>query len=548
MSCPTLRRFIVLIFPVILIAFSASKTNAQEKADKSTYQSETDDLLSIEKVSVLPFTDNLQGIYARPLEAHFSQAVDKMHRWDFVPATNSGMILSPEELEAAPAKALQVAQGLGADAFFAARVTKGPNGVIIHLSLFLSKDGKLLSQAILKDYKQFNLNDLKEQMDRLLSEIVSRIPYSGRVLSREANRVTVNLGSRDGIQKNQMLSVIQLIKANRHPKFNFLVRTEKEIFGKIKVLKVDETLSFGVVVTEKERGAIQKGGKIGPLDFVTYSGSESLSIEPSAEDALQNRDDANIAFGKDARAWQPQRPATFGQIGARIGLAQVKQATQVSGVGGLEATNPASPSVTLDGELWITPEWTFSARIRQGLLTVNNPREGSSTPKELNQTFTDYEASIGYRLRFGPYGSSPYAEPQIGFLNHTFTTEDTKLSTFMSQKFTGFKLGVSGMAPLTPQADYGVGGEFTLVFNGHVKEKPKSSGSDSDTQIVKFGLIGFKKLGERLKAQVHLDFEMYSASFSGAGTREDVSGSFTGTATSSSQRFTTLSAGLYYMF
>ena len=147
--------------------------------------------------------------------------------------------------------------------------------------------------------------------------------------------MTVNLGTKDGIQTNQMLSVIQLIKAHRHPKFNFLVRTEKEIFGKIKVLKVDETLSFGVVVSEKERGAIQKGSKIGPLDFVTYSGTESLSLEPSAEDALVNRDDSNIAFGKNARAWQPQSPATFGQIGARLGLAQVKEATQVNGVGGL---------------------------------------------------------------------------------------------------------------------------------------------------------------------------------------------------------------------
>ena len=103
-----------------------------------------------------------------------------------------------------------------------------------------------------------------------------------------------------------MLSVVQLIQVHRHPKFNFLVKTEKEIFGKIKILKVDETLSFGVVVTEKEKGAIKKNSKIASLDFVTYGGTESLSLNPTPEEELANRDDSKIAFGKNARAWSPE--------------------------------------------------------------------------------------------------------------------------------------------------------------------------------------------------------------------------------------------------
>lgn len=549
LSCLLLRRFIKLALPTLVLVSVGYRTFAQETQsapDKTTYHSEVDDLLNIEKVSLLPFTDNLQGIYARPLEAHFTTLIDKMHRWDFVPANNSGMILSPEELEASPAKALQVSQGMGVDAFFAARVTKGPNGVIIHLSLFLTKDGKLLSQAILKDYKQFNINDLKEQMERLLAEIVSRLPYSGRVLSRESNRVTLNLGSKDGIQTNQMLSVIQLIKVHRHPKFNFLVRSEKEIFGKIKILKVDETLSFGIVVSEKERGAIQKGSKIGPLDFVTYSGKETLSLEPSPEDALENREDGAIAFGKNARAWQPQNPATFGQVGARLGISKVNESTQVNGVGGLESSDSFAPSILLEGEIWVTPEWTFRARLKQGIIAVDNPRSGS-TPSELNQSLSFYEAGVGYRLRFGPYGWSPYAEPYLGYLSYKLYTDAGSPDAFLSQQYTGFKIGVNGAAPISAGGEYGVGGEFAMVFNPSLKESPSTSGASAKEQIVQFGVFGFKKLGERLKAQMHLDFEMYSATFSGAGTR-DSSHPTTGTATSSSHRYTTLSGGLYYMF
>lgn len=536
MACLLLRRFICVPLIALFGISMGYRTFAQEG-----YHSEADDLLSIEKVTVLPFTDNLQGIYARPLEAHFIQLVEKMHRWDYIPANNSGMILSPDELESSPEKALQVSQGLGVEGFFAARITKGPNGVTIHLSFFLSKDGKLLSQAILKDFKQFNINDLKEQMERLLSEIATRIPYSGRVLSREANRVTVNLGTRDGIQKNQMLSVIQLIKVHRHPKFNFLVRTEKEIFGKIKVLKVDETLSFGVVVSEKERGAVQKGSKIGPLDFVTYSSGESLSLEPSPEEALENRDDGAIAFGKNAKAWQPQKPATFGQIGARLGINKVTENTQVPTASGIEATDSFAPSVILEGELWITPEWTFHARLKQGIVSVDNPLSGSS-PSKLSQSFSYYEAGVGYRLRFGPYGSSPYVEPYLGYLNYKLYTDDANPDAFLTQQYTGLKLGALGSAPIGATGDYGIGGEFAMVLNPSVKESPVQSGASSKSQIVQFGIFGFKKLGERLRLQMNLDFEMYSSNFSGTGSRDN------GSATSSSHRYTTLSGGVHYLF
>lgn len=524
---------------VIAVSFSY-RTFAQEQG---AYRSEVDDLLTVQKVSVFPFTDNLQGIYARPLEQHFIATVDKMHRWDYLPANNSGPLLAPEELESSPEKALQASQGLGVDGFFACRVTKGPNGVMIHLSFFLSKDGKLLSQAILKDYKQFNLADLKEQMDRLLREIVSRLPDSGRVLSRDGNRVTVNLGLRDGVQKNQLLSVIQIIQANRHPKFNFLISTEKEIFGKIKILKIEDTLSFGTVVSEKERGAIRKNAKIAQMDFVTYGGgggSEDLSLTPSAEEALAEREDAGIAFGKDARAWQPQNPATFGQVGARVGFSKFTESTQVEGVGGLEAGDSLAPSVLLDGEIWITPEWTFHARLKQGIISVGNPRE-NSTPGKLSQSMSYYEAGVGYRLRFGPYAWSPYAEPYLAYLNYKLYVDSTTPEAFLTQEYTGVKFGVNGSAPIGIGGEYGVGGEFAMVWKPSVSESPVNSGDSSESQVVQFGVLGYKKMGERLKLQVHLDFEMYSSNFSGTGTRAEP-------ATSSSHRFTTLSGGLYYMF
>lgn len=537
MICKVIRQFLKNGAAVCALVSFSHRTLAQ---DAGTYRSDIDMQFSVEKVSVLPFTDNLQGIYARPLEQHFIQLIDKMHRWDYLPANNTGPILTPEELEAAPAKTIQSTQGLGVDAVFAARISKGPNGVMIHLSLFLSKDGKLLSQAILKDYKQFDLNDLKEQMQRLLSEITARLPYAGRVLSREVNRVTVNLGAKDGLQAGQMLSVVQIVKANRHPKFNFLISTEKEIVGKIKVLKVDETLSFGTVVTEREKGTVQKNAKIGPLDFITYSNTDSLSLQPSDEEALMQKEGSKIAFGKDAREWQPQNAPTFGQVGGRLGLSRFTNNAQVTGVGGLSGTDNYAPGISLEGEIWITPEWTFHARLEQSIISVNNPRPGSQ-PAKLSQSLSAYEALVGYMIRLGPSVWSAYAEPFIGYFNYNLYTDNSTPEAFTSMDYSGLKFGIRGAAPIDPEGRYGVGGEFAIAMKPGLSEKPVTSGSSSTNNATEFGIFGYKRLSNRLKAQVNLDFEMYSSNFSGTGTRAQ-------SATSASQRITTLSGGVYYMF
>ncbi|MGE4133193.1 MAG: hypothetical protein AB7F86_16240 [Bdellovibrionales bacterium] len=531
---------IALLIALASVLFSY-RTFAQEDTPTRAFKSEVDELMTVQKISVLPFTDNLQGIYSRPLEAYFISLVEKMHRWDYIPAQNTGPLLSPEEFEASPEKVKSAAQGLNVDAFFSARVVKGPNGVMIHLSLFLTKDGKLLAQAILKDYKQFGIESLKEQTQTLLKEIVARIPYAGRVLSRESNRVTVNLGSRDGIQAGHVLSVVQIIQAQRHPKFNFLIKTEKEIVGKIRVLKVDDTLSFGMIVTEKERGAIQKNSKIGAIDFIVYNNQMSLNLTPTPEEELTQREDSGIAFGKDAKPWQPVRPPSIGAIGGQFGLGQFNGNRQSSTLGALEGKNSIVPSIALMAELWITQEWTIHARLKQAILPVSNP-SSSSSPSTLNQSMTYYEGGAGYTMRFGPHVWSPVIEPYFGFFYYRLYVDDSSPRAFTTVSVSGTKFGLRGSTPVGDSGKYGVGGDFSMTpIRPSVSESPSASGASAKGSAVQFGIFGYQRMGERLRLQANLDFEMYSASFSNTSSSANP-------ATSVSHRHLTLSGGLLYMF
>ena len=244
-------------FLVSLSVFLSMTGVAQTNDQGSTYHSEVDQLVTIDKVSYASFLDNLSGIYARPLEAHFADVLNQMHRWSSNGTVGIGGS-TLEELEEDPQKVKDIASGSKSDGFFAAKIIKGPKGISMRLDFFLAKDGKLFLQAEIKDFQQFDLNILKEQLDTLLSHIIRKIPYSGSILSRDLNRVTMNIGSQDGVQVGQVVSVIQIIKLNRHPRFGFLVSADKEIIGKVKILKVDDTLSFGSVVMEKERGTAEK--------------------------------------------------------------------------------------------------------------------------------------------------------------------------------------------------------------------------------------------------------------------------------------------------
>ena len=533
----------LLIFALSLI-LCARPTLAQEETPAPVYKSDVDAQLTLQKVSVLPFTDNLEGIYARPLEAHFIDLVSQMHRWDFVPAHGSGPLLAPEELEADAPKAKQMMEGVGADAFFAVRIVKGPAGITIHTSLFSGADGKLLLQAILKDYKQFDLSSLKIQMGHLLTEIVLRLPYSGRVLSRDSNRVTVNIGQSDGLKPGQVLSVVQITKAQRHPKFNFLVHTEKEILGRVKILKVDETLSFGMIESEKERGAIQKNAKIAPLEFVTYDNTDSLSLQPSGEERLQQRDDGKLAFGKNARAWKPVDPPSFGQIAARFGISRFNENAEVSGVGALSASNVLAPSLTLDGELWVTPEWTIQARLKEGILPISNPRPGSS-PSTQNQALTYFELAFGYTLRLGQRVWAPTLEPYFGYFGYRLFVDNSDPLSYTTVNYQGLKIGLRGSSPIE-DGRYGVGGLFALALNPSLHESPVSSGDDAKNTVVQFGVSGYKKMSEHFKLQIDLEFEMYSSSLSGDGGR--VHDGQPEPASSLSQRYMTLGVGGAYLF
>lgn len=538
----------------LLVGLSASISTAQGAGPSSgsalnveksaTYFSQIDEDLTIRRVGVLPSVDNVDGIYARPVETQLIQLVKSSHRWDFVETTLSGTAPALVELEENPAEVQRLTQTTEADAFIGAAISRNQNGLSVRLDLFLKKDGKVLSQELLPNTARTDLAELRVQINDMYKKLIGRIPYEGLILSRQQNRVTINLGKSDGLVKDQTITAVQIIGVNRHPRFNFIVSTEKEILGRIKILKVDDTLSFGAITTEKERGAIRRLAKVSSLEPVSYP--EPVDIEKKTPGDLGARPDAHVTFGDNPKEWLPVKPPSFGSVGVKLGLGSFNSSVNLAAVGALEAKSAIYPSLGVHGELWITPEWIVRADILQGVISTDNPRSGSS-PGNLNHSLSRYSLEFGYNFLLRDDFFGPKIFVTIGYSTYKMYVDDSNPRALTTTTYAGTLLGLGGSLPVTDDRLWYMGGKLNFYLFPTLDETPVTSGGSPKSSINDFSLYVERTIGVNLRAVGSIDFALYSTSFSGHGSRQNAFGG-PENATTLSHHHTSLSAGLLYMF
>lgn len=539
-----MRNLISVFLVLQVLSLKAYSQNAEQS---SQYVSPTDESVSIKSISILPVTDNLEGIYSRPLEAELIKLVEKNHKWDYL-ESQFLEIPSLVDLEENPSLVAKLTHKMPADALLACRITKNPNGVTLKLDLFLKSDHLLLAQEILKDYPRFEISELKEKLSELFTKLTTKIPYSGVVLSRNGNRVTINIGKADGITKDQVLSVVQIIKLNRHPKFHFLISSEKEILGKIKVLKVDDFLSFGAIITEKEKLAIQKGAKISGIDFVNYAAPDELEGASQKQDNISDRQDSKLSFGKAPTEWVPIKPPMFGSIELKLGIGSYSESmnltntTASQAVGNLDGKTSLFPSLGIAGELWFNPKWQMRAEIIQGVLSVTNPRT-NSTPGTLNQSMGYYSLAFGYNFLLRNDFFGPKLRLDMGFMSYRMYVDSSTPEAFTTTNYTGFLAGVTGILPVDDQMQYYIGATLNLVLLPSLSEQPEAAGGSASNNVNNFSIFVEKKLKENIRLKGSLDFMLLSTNYSGQGGRS--SGEY---ATSASQKINSFGLGASYLF
>jgi hypothetical protein len=505
-------------------------------AEPTLYSTQIDKELTVHRITILPFTDNASGIYSRYTEEAIDQQVRKSHRFDRV-APKETAALSLGDLEHNTELVKKQATTNDVQALIAGHVNKTAQSLDVTLDLFMGFDGLLYAQETLSLPENTGTSILEKKVVDLYEKLLTKMPYKGLVLSREGNRVTVDLGSQDGLRDNALISVAAITGIKRHPKYKFVVNVEKENIGKIRIIKVEDTLSFGVVVQERDRNAITTGSKLVDLDYITYP-------DPADKNNPSNIED-QISFGKNPREWTPKKKPGLGKIGLALGLGSLQDAMATQNEGSMSSAISIYPQLNLTGELWLTEKWFVEGRIEEGISTIKNPL-ATSSPGSLNVNNSHYSLDGGYKFLIDDDFYGPQINVHLGMGKYSFFVDSSTQTTFTSVSYYGLYFGLGGSLPIDAGHTYFIDLKLDHYFSPGFTESPVSSGSNTDNSATEFLVGASHKLTEFLWLTAHLDFEFYSTNFTGLGSRTYLNQPDQGL--NSSQNLFTLLVGAEYMF
>ncbi len=505
---------------------------------QSTYLSEIDQLLTIENLFVLPVTDNIDGIYGKPMEENIRLWLEDYHHWEQLESVTVGTLLLPKDLIENPEEVKRIANSTGADAVLASRVTKGSAGINIEMKLFLAGDGSLIAQSQSLDFGKYDLKSIQKESFKILDSLQEQIPYRGKVMSRNSAKITLSAGAIDGLKENEILNAIQVLSIERHPRFDFLVASEKEVLGRIKIQKVDERISFGTLISEKERGVVAAGTKIAPLRPVKYAASEGFKTRP--EDLNEDLVDGNeVIYGKRPKEWVPVDQPSLGAVGISLGLGSY---TYNQGLVGepISADSNFYPTIHLEGEAWVTPNWAVEAYLRQGVLSFDNPRS-SSTPSELNASTTSFQLQGVYNILLEKDFWGPKISALFGFSGYLTDVDSSAPISLTSTNYSGLNIGLRGSLPFGKNKRYEAGAQLQTFLFANFSESPFTSGTSDDSSIIQFHAFAYYKFKRNLQFLARFEFLSLSSDFGGIGSRNEV-------VTDASQQAIQIFGGIRYLF
>tara|TARA_B100001248_G_scaffold262484_1_gene258747 strand:- start:7987 stop:9543 length:1557 start_codon:yes stop_codon:yes gene_type:complete len=505
---------------------------------QTEYVSEIDKKMDFQSISLLPVTDNVNFIYANPAENFLRDQLKNNHHWDFSDQTSIGTLLTPNELENNQAEVRRMCDAIQTDTLLAARLVKNPQAMDITMSMFSCYDGLLFAKEQNPSFGKFANKDILKELHRLLDKVLNRVPFHGRVLSRNGIKVTLDLGTNDGIKVDDTVNAIQLIEAKRHPRFHFLISTKKQVLGIIKIRKVDRTISFGVIESEASKNIIQRGSKLDALKFIRYRTENAYNLYEV--DEISGRDDAKMVFGNNPSNWKPAAPPTIGAVAVKFGLGTYDYGIALDS-GSIEGESSFYPSLQVNGELWLSPEWAVEGTLRQGIVNVDNPLAGSS-PDELSITTTKIELRGVYNFLLYDDFFGPKLQLIGGFTNYITAVDGSSPVSLTDTKYSGIHLGFRGSVPFGRKNEFNGGAELAFFLTNDFSESPVTSGGGDDATISSFRFFLDYYWNQNMQLVGDFQIDSLQSDYSGAGSRTN------GTATSSDQNSFILSGGVKYLF
>jgi hypothetical protein len=494
----------LLVFPCLTFAASVQG---------SVYVSEIDSDLNLKQVVLASAYDNLDGIYAKPLEEHLIHLIEEDRRFDVAQTSQTIKPVPIEDLEENPNLVKSIIGNSNSRGLIAMKITKGSQGIYVKIDFFTPDKGLLFTYSELRNFQSFELLELKNQVSILFSDLMKNFPFQGLVLSRKGALVTINIGYKHGVHTGEDLSIVQILKTERHPKFKFVVSVEKEVLGKIRITKADDNLSFGQILFEKEDNSIHPGHKV-LLNFpvfytppvVTESGIINKTLPGTTE--------------KNPQEWLPSPKPTFGRLELGFTLGNYQTNANLQTAGSISAASSLTTGINLETELWINPNWFLNLSTNQSILSSKNSLDGS-LPSRLTFSLSKYTLEAGYNLLFSQDFFGPKVSMLLGLGSFKSSVDVSTPTAFTTSTYTGMNIGIRGSFPLPQEIPWTLGAEFFYYLSKSHTENPVTSGDLNSINMNQFSFFAKHTIRTNLNFITKINFESYQVGFANLGTRGD---------------------------
>jgi hypothetical protein len=372
----------------------------------------------------------------------------------------------------------------------------------MELGLFTKASGLLWAYSDFVEKQKFDHDYLRGIVKTLYEQVISQLPYQGLILSRSGTKVTINRGSLGGFIPDQEINVIQVLSVQRHPQFKFATHVEKQIVGKIRLTKTDETLSFGHILYEKEPQVIQPGLKLLMREPVSYPNLISSQNEGVIEH-LMGRTDGDVLLQGDGKEWVPQAEPTFARVHALLGWGEFNTSTNL-------ATSGSQQGLT---------SFALNAQFDQGSAQVANPLSGSS-PTRLNYSIQTTKLAVGYDFEVASSVYGPRIQALLGLSQFHAKVTESNPTSFTTTDYDSNTIGLVGYMPLDElNPKWGLGAEIWYHFQPSLTEKPVTSGSSDNIYISQIAGAVYYNWTPNLYWIYRLCVDSARSDFSGTGTR-----------------------------
>lgn len=536
----------IFAFSVSTILFCSQMALAQNQPTSTKnknpfpvkYTSDADQKISIRTITLAPVYDNVNRIYAEPIQKLLIELLQNDKVWGYSAFPDLNKKIFVETYDSKPQEVLDILKATKTQGLMTAIITKGPSGMTVKLRLYTTDQGLLLAEEVFQDAETFEISKLREEVVTMYHNLKNKLPYRGIVLSRRGLEVTLNAGEKNGLVVGQEVALAQILKINRHPKLKYMVGVEKEIIGKLQITKTEPYLSFAQITFEKESGVVEAGAKVLPNDFIAYP----LPVLNKDGDVVDDKIATSIAASFEARKVEAQATKTaesemnpqIGKFLLQGGFSQYSASTNLVTGEAPSTSQSMAPSIALGLELWTTPNWFVSFELMQAIFKSTNGLAGSS-PTDLNYSYSKYSGSVGYYFLLNKEDEkAPKIGAQVGYEAMKTDVTDTSPRAFASSNTSGFLIKVVGELPLhdNPVA---LGASFDIFLNPSTSETPASGGSSS-SRINAFGFNASYESTPHLHYRADINFDQVQTETTG------------GEATSSTDKMTSLLLGIEYLF